>query len=95
MKYKRSDESSTNDIAVDDGNILFARELHLRPKISYGNDDGYYTLLLLDVDFPSRASSPRRFCVYWALVNICKVDKMAIKEVLNLMLTNIILLNKE
>ena len=88
VKYKRDNDSTANDIVVADGNILLARELHLRPKISYGNDNGYYTLLLVDIDFPSRAASPRKFCIYWALVNICKSDRTCIKEVL-LIISNI------
>jgi hypothetical protein len=81
VKYKKDNDSMTYDISVSDGNILLARDSYQRPKISYGNDNGYYTLLLVDIDFPSRAASPRKFCIYWALVNICKSDRSCIKEV--------------
>ena len=82
VKYRRTTDSITNDIAVSDGNILLAQELQVRPKISYDSNDGYFSLLLVDLDSPARAASNRRFCVYWALVNVCQNDKAAIKEVI-------------
>jgi hypothetical protein len=79
VKYRREESSTNFDIAVSGGNILSARMLHSRPKISYGDDDGYFSLLLLDMDFPRRAAGGS--CVYWALLNICKSDRAAMKEV--------------
>lgn len=91
VKYRRDESSAAFDIDVSGGNILAARKLHSRPKISYGHgssdgdgDGGYYSLLLLDIDFPARAAavaSTGRSCVNWALLNICKSDRAAMKEV--------------
>jgi hypothetical protein len=81
VKFRLSSDSMTNDILVDDGNILMARDLYIRPRMTYSADAEYFTLLLLDMDFPSRAASDRRICVYWALVNVCQRNKTAVREV--------------
>lgn len=87
VKYRKTIDSITNDVAVNDGNIILARELQLRPKISYDCNVGYFTLLLVDMDSPARAASDRRFCIHWALVNVCQSDKSAIKEVISFLNT--------
>ena len=89
VKYRRDESAANYDIEVSGGNILAARKLHSRPKISYGDGDGYFTLLLLDIDFPSRMAQAQAAetggegssCVNWALLNICKSDRAAMKEV--------------
>ena len=73
-------------ILVDDGNIIEPYQLVNKPIVSFQSESviaKYFTLLMLDLDFPSRADSNQRLFLQWGLVNIHGNDLSTGNEVFN------------
>jgi hypothetical protein len=68
---------------VDDGNVLRPSSLLAMPKMTYDcTTDHYFTLLMVDIDYPARADIDRTYLLYWVVLNVNILDKRSALEVI-------------
>eukprot|EP01038_Epipyxis_sp_PR26KG_P015099 gene15099-20316_t len=70
--------SSHETDIIDDGNIISPQKLIQKPEVTIGyrmseksiSSDLYFSLVMIDLDFPSHSDTNRRFFLQWGISNI-------------------------